>query len=454
MTPHEAVYGYPPPPMVPFEPGTALDADIERQLRSRDDLLRALREAILLAHNCMRQHYNKGQKDREFEVGAWVLERLGKATYRLRLPPQAEVHPVFHVTRLKPFVGEPPAEIPALAGEDPSPCRIIRTRRARRQERLVDEVLVEWRNREERFTWEERDQIRQQYPNLHALGQACFKGGGSVTGHFRTRTASKAKVAGRPSQAKAVALQQQPAPGGKSGSSRSPANRTSAPPRRTAASKGPSPSCSGPCPGEVSHGRQALASLSQAEGELTTSITPSPRQAAEATQPKSPESRLSHSGLVLTQAKGTSEGYGPESSQLSQTAAQTKPTLEDLESRPETHESGLAQEGLKEEDLRPVLGQYSPAHAQASLQPEDLEPSHESHEFGLAQVDQQEEDLGSGPGHYSLALAQDDHQPEGLESWPSSPRASPAQEDEDGPGSGSPDLTQVDPALKTALSPA
>ncbi|CAN6472758.1 unnamed protein product [Victoria cruziana] len=39
MTPYEAVYGYPPPPMVPFEPGTAQDAEVERQLRTRDELL-------------------------------------------------------------------------------------------------------------------------------------------------------------------------------------------------------------------------------------------------------------------------------------------------------------------------------------------------------------------------------------------------------------------------------
>ncbi|CAN6455041.1 unnamed protein product [Victoria cruziana] len=162
MTPYEAVYGYPPPPMVPFEPGTAQDAEVERQLRTRDELLQTLRENIIVSQNRMRQHYNKGRTDREFDVGSWVwlkrinrkqdillgqpvskltprffgpykvLERLGKAAYRLCLPPQADIHPVFHVTRLKPFVGAPPEDIPPLAEQEPRPVRIIRTRRARR----------------------------------------------------------------------------------------------------------------------------------------------------------------------------------------------------------------------------------------------------------------------------------------------------------------------------------
>lgn len=62
MTSHEAVYNYPPPLMVSFEPEMTQDADIERKLESRDDLLHTLREAIKMAQNMMQQQHNEGRK--------------------------------------------------------------------------------------------------------------------------------------------------------------------------------------------------------------------------------------------------------------------------------------------------------------------------------------------------------------------------------------------------------
>jgi hypothetical protein len=211
MSPFEVVYGQPPPTISTYEPFTIEDTEVERQLVDRDEVLRNLQDNLLKAQNRMKQQHDKGRKEREFEEGSWVwlkrlmrgqrtmfnkpyskllpryygpykvLRRHGKAAYKLELPEQAKVHPVFHVSRLKPFHGDRPDEITIIEEETTTPKQILRRRKVKHNGDTRIEYLVEWEGREGGPTWEDSQQFWRTYPQLRAWRQALSQRGGLDT---------------------------------------------------------------------------------------------------------------------------------------------------------------------------------------------------------------------------------------------------------------------------------
>jgi transposase InsO family protein len=175
MAPFEVMYGYRPDFTVPVGPPTkfpALDVRL-RQLRdARKDAEAALRQEkqamkeTFEAGKPAPHSFTPGQKvwlsskdislaqpSRKLaprQLGPYdVLERTGELTYRLQLPPSMRQHPVFHVDRLSPWVGN------EINGQDPPPPapvevddeleyevdRILDSRKYRNQH----QYLVQWK---------------------------------------------------------------------------------------------------------------------------------------------------------------------------------------------------------------------------------------------------------------------------------------------------------------------
>ncbi|XP_071685387.1 uncharacterized protein [Lolium perenne] len=91
-----------------------------------------------------------------------VLEKTGAVAYRLELPQSAQVHPVFHVSKLKPFTAnhtpvfsELPS-VPVLQVANPMPVQILDRRLVRKGNAATPQVLIHWAHMPENCTtWED-----------------------------------------------------------------------------------------------------------------------------------------------------------------------------------------------------------------------------------------------------------------------------------------------------------
>lgn len=189
------------------------------EYQAQNELLRA---QLLHAQQRMKSYADKNRTERDFAVGDHVLlklqpyaqqsvvnrpypklsykffgpfqilERIGPVAYKLELPAAAQVHPVFHVSQLKPFQANYSpvfSELPVatdFAAVSPVPAAILQRRLVRKGNAATPQVLVQWAHLPlDAATWEDYYVLKQRYPNAdlwedEAKG-VLAQGGSSVT---------------------------------------------------------------------------------------------------------------------------------------------------------------------------------------------------------------------------------------------------------------------------------
>lgn len=205
-----------------FEAAPTVPSDVESSV---DELLqeRAAHSALLHEHlaaaqNRMKMQADRNRTDREFQVGDevllklqpytqssvvsclfpklafkffgpfTVLERFGKAAYKLQLPDTSQIQPVFHVSQLKPFtpdytrVFKTLPSVVDLSSASLLPEAVLDRRLVKRGNAAIPQVLVKWRSIPvESATWEDYNVVSKKFLDAIAWGQATPGAGGGVT---------------------------------------------------------------------------------------------------------------------------------------------------------------------------------------------------------------------------------------------------------------------------------
>lgn len=204
MSPYQGLYGKLPPLLIPYPQGTSKVATVDELLVERDVLLRRLKENLTIARHRMEMKANRKRREVEFEPGSKVfvklqpyrqitlakrlsnklskryygpfevVERIGKVAYRLAQPETSQIHPVFHVSILKPYTGVDDVAITPLPEEEEEgqpleqPLAIGGSRVVLRNGQVAQQVLVQWTGGSpEEATWEWVDEFRVAYPDYH-----------------------------------------------------------------------------------------------------------------------------------------------------------------------------------------------------------------------------------------------------------------------------------------------
>uniref|UniRef100_A0A2N9H624 Reverse transcriptase n=1 Tax=Fagus sylvatica TaxID=28930 RepID=A0A2N9H624_FAGSY len=211
-TPFEVVYGREPPSLLTYVPGTAKVAAVEDELLQRDLVLTDLKENIKVAQERMKRSYDSKHREKNFEVSNWVylrlrpyrqvfvamqrnaklspwfygpfriLQRIGQVAYKLELPSDTRIHPVFHVLLLKEKLGSKisvQSQLPITIGDHNElrvrPMTIL----DRRKRRNVEEVLVQWQGLPtSEATWENLTAMKSQFPEYALEDKGHRKGKG------------------------------------------------------------------------------------------------------------------------------------------------------------------------------------------------------------------------------------------------------------------------------------
>ncbi|MCH96424.1 hypothetical protein A2U01_0017410, partial [Trifolium medium] len=217
MTPFQALYGRAPPTLVRYNHSPSDIVAVQQQLMEMDVLIATLKDNLKRAQQVMKAQADKHRRDVQFEVGEQVLvklqpcrqnsvalkknqklgmryfgpftinKKIGQVAYKLQLPLEVKIHPVFHISQLKPFKGQasdPYIPLPLTTHELVpilQPMTVLKNRDIMRNDQIIPQVLIKWEGLSNTdATWEDVKDMAENYPTFNLEDKVDVEGEGIV----------------------------------------------------------------------------------------------------------------------------------------------------------------------------------------------------------------------------------------------------------------------------------
>jgi hypothetical protein len=217
-SPFKALYGYEPNLALVPTVTTDTQPTIVEAIKHRELHLQALKQHLARAQNKMKLQADRKRTELSFQVGDKVLlklqpyvqtsvanilypklaykyygpyevvQKIGAVAYKLQLPPNSLIHPVFHISQLKPYtpdyrpVFEELPTVTDLTATTVDPEHILDRRLVKKGNVAIPQVKIKWTHLPEAAaTWEDYNIIKTRFPSSAAWGQAGSSVGGYVT---------------------------------------------------------------------------------------------------------------------------------------------------------------------------------------------------------------------------------------------------------------------------------
>lgn len=117
-----------------------------------------------------------------------IVECIGPAAYKLQLPAEALIRPIFHISQLKAHIPDHTtvfSHLPAtvdLSTVNVWPEKILDRKMVKKNNAIHVQVLIQWSSLpSEAATWEDFEVLQRRYPTAPAWGHAGSQGAGTVS---------------------------------------------------------------------------------------------------------------------------------------------------------------------------------------------------------------------------------------------------------------------------------